>query len=804
MYILLDEFQDTNAAQIKLVELLTNSPVNEGRANVLAVGDDDQAIYAFQGANYSHMLQFKAMYQDVLVVPLTKNYRSHAGILHVARGIAEQIEERLHHHFPAIEKTLTAENDKLPGQATVERHEAKSDVAQFAWVARKIRALLDGGLPAHEIAVLAPQHKHLEPLVAFLQQENVPVRYEKRENVLDDPAINQLLRMAELCLALKRRQHTAANSLWAEVLSFDFWELPTSLIWELSLQASDARQDWSEVLLERAELKPIVLFFVRLSMLAASETIETMLDYLVGVQLLDLGEPGFEAFTSPFYAFYFGQAAAGHEQRNVAGLLPAANTENNFWNLLTHLIVLRARLHDYKADETEPVKLADFIAFAEAHRAAGIKIVSTSPYQDAAEAVQLLTAFKAKGQEYSAVFVLAVNDEAWGSKAQSRGSHISIPANLQFIRYAGATDDERLRLFYVAITRAKLQLYLVNYTHNYAGKAMSRLKYLSETSEDGVVQSPLLPRGARTVLPTPDHHALPSTELAAYWQQRHSSAQAADGLAAALAARLERFQLSATHLGDFTDIVHCGPESFFLKSILRFPQAARPEAQFGSAMHETLEWIHLHNKREERLPDEKAVLQAFAQKLAAKRLSEQQTALLLARGQESLHAYLAQRSASIAASNQSEYNFRNEGVLVGAAHVGGKIDKLIIDKSAKTIGIVDYKTGQAQSRWSRDVKLHKYEQQLYFYKLLVEGSHTFAGYRVVDAYLEFVEPDEQGKIVELHMQFNDEKMRALTQLIQSVWQCIKMLDLPDVSGYSADLTGIEAFERSLIADTPND
>src|SRR6266568_1169038 len=226
LYILLDEFQDTNAAQLKLVELLTNSPVNEGRANVLAVGDDDQAIYAFQGANYSHMLQFKAMYQDVLVVPLTKNYRSHAGILHVARGIAEQIEERLHHHFPAIEKTLTAENIKLPRQAMVERHEAKSDVAQFAWVARKIRALLDGGLPAHEIAVLAPQHKYLEPIVTFLRQEKIPVRYEKRENVLDDPVINQLLRMAELCLALKRHQPAAANSLWAEVLSFDFWQLP--------------------------------------------------------------------------------------------------------------------------------------------------------------------------------------------------------------------------------------------------------------------------------------------------------------------------------------------------------------------------------------------------------------------------------------------------------------------------------------------------------------------------------------------------------------------------------------------------
>ena len=54
----LDEFQDTNAAQLRLVELLTDNPANEGRPNVLAVGDDDQAIYAFQGAQYSNMLDY--------------------------------------------------------------------------------------------------------------------------------------------------------------------------------------------------------------------------------------------------------------------------------------------------------------------------------------------------------------------------------------------------------------------------------------------------------------------------------------------------------------------------------------------------------------------------------------------------------------------------------------------------------------------------------------------------------------------------------------------------------------------------
>lgn len=260
LYILLDEFQDTNGAQLRLVELLTNNPILEGRPNVLAVGDDDQAIYAFQGADYSHMLQFQQLYNDVLVVPLTENYRSHKDVLHTARGIAEQIEERLHHHFPSIEKTLVAANKNLPEKAYIERYEAKSDSTQFAWVADKIRTLLDSGIPAHEIAVLAPKHKYLEPLIPFLQKKEIPLRYDKRENVLDDTAIMQLQRMSELCLRLADGKANEANALWGEVLSFQFWKLPTSLIWQLSWQSNDDRQDWTETLLGNPKLRPIALF----------------------------------------------------------------------------------------------------------------------------------------------------------------------------------------------------------------------------------------------------------------------------------------------------------------------------------------------------------------------------------------------------------------------------------------------------------------------------------------------------------------------------------------------------------------
>jgi DNA helicase-2/ATP-dependent DNA helicase PcrA len=248
------------------------------------------------------------------------------------------------------------------------------------------------------------------------------------------------------------------------------------------------------------------------------------------------------------------------------------------------------------------------------------------------------------------------------------------------------------------------------------------------------------------------------------------------------------------------DVANCGPLAFFLRTILRFPQAPLPQVHYGNAVHETLEWLHLITKKDGLLPSATAIKKTFAARLHAKQLSETDHALFLERGQLAFDAYLAQRVATVSPDAINEYNFRNEGVFVGKAHLGGKIDKLLIDKANKTITIVDYKTGKSHNRWSREVQLHKYRLQLYFYKLLVEGSHTYAGYTVNDAYLEFVEPDEQGIIQELHLMFDDAETAHIKKLIGAVWDKITSIDLPNTDAYSADLTGVEAFEADLTKD----
>ena len=148
----------------------------------MAVGDDDQGIYAFQGADHSNMLSFINLYVDTTVINLTSNYRSHSDIIHFAHGISEQIEQRLHHNLSGISKLLTAERKFNKINSPVERHEFKTDIAQYAWTAKQINALIAQGIDPSEIAVIAPKHKYLEPLMPYLANLKIPVLYEKREN----------------------------------------------------------------------------------------------------------------------------------------------------------------------------------------------------------------------------------------------------------------------------------------------------------------------------------------------------------------------------------------------------------------------------------------------------------------------------------------------------------------------------------------------------------------------------------------------------------------------------------------------
>ncbi len=792
LYVLLDEFQDTNAAQLRLIELLTDNPVNEGRPNVMAVGDDDQAIYAFQGAQYSNMLDFYQMYRDVLVVNLTENYRSHAAILETAQNVAGQISTRLHHHFNGMSKQLTAANRSITTSEVV-RQDFLSPIAERDWVASRIRQLVDNGTPPSGIAVLAPKHRFLEPLVPYLNKEGVPVRYEKRENILEATVVEQLIVMSRLVLALESDNQALANHLWPQVLSYGFWQLPTVQIWQLAWQVGDHAKEgltWSKALLADTtgpQLRLPAMLLLNIAGRVHTETCETILDYLIGNAALETNDDSMLLVTSPLRSYYLSP-----EQQQLRPDL--------FYQTVSHLTVLRARFNEYQASGDTTMMLPDFIRFITMYQEAEQQMVNTSPYAQQADSVELMTVFKSKGLEFQHVFLINCLDDTWGSSARDNGNKLTLPANLQPIRHAGTTEDERLRILFVALTRARQSLYLTSATRTFSGKHTKRLKYFDEREQpDGSFMAAVLPEQNQAVLESELAGAEPQLELLELdWRARHIAAAELTDLRGLLTDRLRKYQLSPTHLTDFINLEYAGPQKFFFKTLLKFPETPLPDAQFGTTIHETLEWIQHRTAENGFAPSIAEVVTHFRSRMATKRLTEIRARLETERGERALQSWYKQRAHIFSPGDVAEKNFRNEGIFVGDAHMSGQIDRLEINEKDKTITVVDYKTGRPHESWKSDPKLHRYRLQLYSYKLLIEGSKAYKDYRVIKGRLEFIEPDSLGKVHALELQFKDDELTLTTNLIQSLWKHVQELNFPDVSQYQPTMSGVKAFEQDLL------
>lgn len=786
-YILIDEFQDTNGAQLRLLQNLTNSDVNEGRPNILVVGDDDQAIYSFQGAEIGNILQFRDLYRNPVTVTLTDNYRSTDAILNSARAVITQGIERLEVMMDDIDKTLTAHT--RPGQTTSELHQFANPTEQYQWITNQIKQLISAGAAPHEIVVLGRNHRQLLQILPHLRQAGLAITYERRNNVLEAEHIVALTLLARVIVALQQQRFDIAEAILPRLLSYEFWGLKTEEVWQLSLSAYRQHKFWLELMLEGAgKLKRIAEFLIVTSHEAQHEPLETMLDRLMGStepQVPNdieeendngvLAGPDEEAFISPLRDYYFNQKR-----------LEANPSE--YLIMLSNLAVIRRRLREYRPDQ--PLALADFVGFIDLHEKTHTAIVDSGDHTEDGQAIQLMTAHKSKGLEFDAVFVLSCQEEIWGNSSRTRTSGVRFPRNLP-IEPAGQTDDDCLRLFFVAMTRARAHLYMTYYQADDSGRESLPASFLQTDAFQPIAHAAgdITAELLQTLEPT--------------WHTRHINSPHVMKQTL-LKPQLDRYQLSVTHLNNFLDVTAGGPQAFLLQNLLRFPQAMGIGAVFGSAVHAVLQRAHVHlTSSGEKRPVED-ILHDFELQLQNARLNERDFSYLLEKGSDVLPVYLTERYGSFAAEQLAEYSFTNQSVVVGTARLTGAIDLLDLDKNGGIVTVTDYKTGKPSPHWRgateyEKIKLHKYRQQLMMYKLLVEGSRDFGQqYRVHRGIIEFVESDAEGRVHRLEMDFDADELERFKVLVQAVWQHIMDLDMPDTSSYQPNYGGIRRFEDDLL------
>ncbi len=783
-YIMVDEFQDTNMAQMRILHNLTNNIAQDNTPNILVVGDDDQAIYSFQGADISNIIDFRTNYPGTQIITLTDNYRSGKVILEQAREIITQGSERLENHIQELNKNLTAQTSQ--GSGSVSLMEAETSADERHWLVEEIQQTIQQGCNLSDIAVLTRTHREIEGILPYFLRANIPVQYERRDNVLEMAPIVLVEQLSRVLIGILLGNHADVNAALPQLLAHPAWRIEPLSLWQLSLQSYQNRSHWLDEMGSIDEFIPLREWLVTTALTIPYQPLEIILDQLIGNTEYQIGdneqddsEPSDNTkkaiFRSPIYDYFF-------------AIDKLESQSDGYVQYLQALRAIRTKLREYRPLETP--NLLTFIEFIDLHRSIGSGITSVRPASQRENAVQLMTAHKSKGLEFQNVYIINAIDNVWGERARSHSRMISYPENLP-IAPVGDSSDERLRLFYVAATRAKNNLHISYSLSDDNNKATARASFLvGDNWPSNAISS--------------THNQTQALETAQMrWYEPVVKGSSAS-LANVLAPQLDNYQLSVTHLTNFLDVTRGGPQNFLLQNLLRFPQAMSPAAAYGSAVHATLQRAHAHlatNGQRQAIED---ILRNFEVALTEQRLAPADFDTYLQKGIDDLQIFLADRYDSFKPTQKTELNFKSQHSLVGEAHLSGALD--LIDIDGKNITVTDYKTGKPARSWQgtadyEKIKLHKYKQQLMFYKLLVENARDYRGYTVENGVLQFVEPTQSGDILSLDATFNTPELTEFSTLIQAVWKHIINLDFPDISQYDMSYRGILAFEQHLIDNT---
>ncbi len=780
-YVLVDEFQDTNGAQMRLLHQLLDADVHEGRPNIMAVGDDDQSIYKFQGANLANILDFRERFRDPEIIVLTKNYRSTPEVLDLVRKIILKGEERLENKYEKITKELEAANKNVkPGE--IAEKEFFTRFHEFIWVSEGIKNRLDKGESPSEIAVIAPTHKILMEMAKYLDYKGIPVAYERKKDLFEQTHITQLITMMRFVNSLNKIGQKEADHLLPDILSFEFFNIPRLDIWKISIEAyspSDKTNQklWLEVMLAHSneKIRKIARFFIELAGLSVNRTGEEIIDMLTGVAPVKIED---DKFVCPYKEHYFG-----------TDIFEKKRSE-----FMDHLVALQSLVKSVRDFEggKKALTLSDIVDFVDLHEKHKVKLVYQTAFNTTENAVHLSTPHKAKGLEFETVYAVNCTDGAWCGRGRS--VKVRFPANVRLMSESDNPDD-KLRLFYVTLSRAKRNLYTTYHKYNEDGKGANKLRFL----EDRDIEEKLSKPASIDLNLTDDKNAKDFYEMQVSPIKYGSLNQQENAL---LRDVLENYRLSVTHLQNFLDISRGGPQVFLEKNLLRFPQKLSFVLSFGNAMHQAVEKFYREFKARGVLPTVDALLRIYEEVLPGHRLNKKDFEHALEKGRDYLKVYYENRKDSFDPSDLVEVDFRHQNVMMDGVKLTGKLDKIkIIDKTEAHV--FDLKTGKSLNRWDGSLKSLNYRDQLVFYKILMENSRDYSNYRVTEGVMEFLAPTD-GKTILLPHSISDPEVEEMKKLISIVYKKILNLDFPDVSGYPLDSygsvspVGVKQFRKDLL------
>ncbi|HYG41008.1 MAG TPA: ATP-dependent DNA helicase [Cytophagales bacterium] len=709
LYFLVDEFQDTNGSQNEILNLLTEDP--DENPNVFVVGDDDQSIYRFQGANLKNITDFALRYErNLYKVVLTENYRSTQSILNTAQSLINFNSQRLVNTFNDIQKNLISSSSLKYSLVRPEIKTFPNPQNEEAFILSEIERLKQLGEDLSEVAVIYRKHKLVENLVKVMEQKKIPLNLKQRVNILKLPFIKNLIHLLTYLQQEFERPHSAENLLF-EVMHYDFFGISPRDIARISLHCSHIEEGvykkWREVISSKE-----TMFRLGLESAGAVSSLEDNLNYWFKSMANDTLQVLFEKIITK------------------GGILKyIMNSPDKIWLMESLTSFFDFLKSNSEKEENFGVKnLLSLVEKMESHDLCIYlnKIISNP------DGVNFVTAHSSKGLEFKHVYLLSSNARCWEkSRGVNRG--FKLPDTIVPSIDEDLEEEER-RLFYVALTRAKENLTISYSKEDRNSKEQEKSRFVTEIK-------------IGEELNETDISLEPDALLDFNYLNLSLPEIAKSDLInkAFIDASLKNYRMSVTHLSKY---LKC-PLTFYFENIIKVPSARNESMGFGNAVHYTLEkfFRQMLDSGKKEFSSKEELYEIFKkgmQKYHA-HFTKEQFKRKMEYGQEILPGFYQtyiERWNKVVVVEYRLNHVEAEGV-----PLTGILDKLEFD--GNVVNVVDYKTGKPENGIRKlnppseaDPLGGDYWRQMVFYKILMDSDKT-KKWEMISGEFDFIEKNSK-------------------------------------------------------------
>ncbi|MFH1189018.1 MAG: ATP-dependent DNA helicase [bacterium] len=731
-YFLVDEHQDTNNAQNQILEFLASFHENP---NIFVVGDEKQAIFRFQGASLKNFLYFKEKYPDATLITLTNNYRSSQSILDAAGSMIEKNTQRITQIFTDISDILHAKAQHTSRPIEVFAFERDED--ELFFITERITQLISQGVDKREIAIIYRNNKDANSIADLLDKKGIPFKIESKKNILDIPDIRNFL------LLMRYIDEFDSDEKLFSVLHIDFLNIQPIDIYKTNRLARIKKLPLIEMLTDENELAEagitnpahmnhIASLFSQWRTIAqnrpVTEFFETLVresGYLVHIMQSDDSADRISRINTLF-----------SEVRSLVEQNPHCTVTN----CLRHFTILE--------EQNIPLKesVGTFIP----------------------DAVRCMTAHGAKGLEFEYVFIVRAYDGHWGNK---KIRELIVLPNLiekgDDVQHAHSKNDDERRLFYVAITRAKKQVFISYAKAGDDGTDRIPAQFVEEMHAPLKIEGDTsLYTGQNTERLTLHFAPTLSKKVNAFEKEY-------------ITHLFEERGLAATALNNFLEC----PWRYVYMNLLQMPKAPTVSQAYGTAVHAAMRTYFDACRGGE--AKKELLTKTFEESTKNTILEREENKSVITKGKEALSGYHDYYKNTWITDTKNEMSIR--GVMIPKKdglpqiRLTGKLDKLEFSQNGN-INVVDYKTGKTRTRNDLEGKTQQgtgdYVRQLVFYKILLDASGPYRG-RMESGEIDFIEPNKKGTYQKEKFFIDTKKTEELMNQIYDVAEKIMTVSFAD-------------------------